>query len=64
MPLINIVHSGNQDYPITLKQTSNKLFTLSYGKDVKKGMTYSEACKELGIAILHSLSCCSQIDNS
>jgi len=52
-------------YPIVLKQseTGNKLFTVSYGTRVKRGMTYSEACMDFGTAVFHALACESKLDN-
>ena len=61
---IEIKHSGNQSWPITVKQNSNKKFSVMYGLDTEKDLSYSEACEKLGAALLHSLACDGQIDNS
>jgi len=38
-------------------------FTVIYFLQVKKDLTYSDACTELGICIMHALACDSKIDN-
>lgn len=50
---------------IKLEQSDarGKLFRVTYGQQVKQGLTYSEACAELGACILHQLACDSLIDN-
>lgn len=44
---------------ITVRQreSGRRLFDVVYGLQVKSNLTYAEACKELGAAILH-LQCC------
>lgn len=44
------------DYPITLKMGANGLFQVIYGKQVTKDLSYSEACRNLGEAMLHALT--------
>jgi hypothetical protein len=39
---------------VTQKQTKTALFTVVYGLQVKTGLTYSQACTELGACILHN----------
>lgn len=41
----------------------SKLFTVTYGLQVKRGLTYAKACTEIGAAILHYLSCEGVVDN-
>ena len=52
-------------YPIVLKQSESgkKLFTVTYGLQITKDLSYSEACTELGQCILHALACESKLDN-
>lgn len=38
-------------------------FTILYGLDIKKGLTYVAAATELGRCIMHALACESKIDN-
>ena len=47
---------------ITVRQreSGRRLFDVVYGLQVKKDLTYSQACAELGQAILH-LQCCEGI---
>lgn len=43
------------------QQASGKqLFTVTYGLQRKTGLTYEQACKEIGACILH-LQCCNGI---
>jgi len=35
----------------------DQLFSVQYGLQCTTGLTYSEACKELGKSILHDLNC-------
>jgi|AntRauTorcE11898_2_1112593.scaffolds.fasta_scaffold19185_2 hypothetical protein len=35
----------------------DQLFSVQYGLQYTTGLTYSEACKELGESILHDLNC-------
>ena len=48
---------------ISLKQQGVDRFTVIYFLQVKKDLTYSDACTELGICIMHALACDSKIDN-
>lgn len=45
------------------RQSRGKLFRVTYGLQVSDHLTYSQACKELGKAILHHLCCESLADN-
>lgn len=51
---------------ITLEQYQprGKLFRCTYGLEVKDKLTYNEACKELGAAILHNACCEGKADNT
>ena len=42
------------------QQGGDRLFTVTYGLERKPGLTYSEACRALGAAILH-YQCCEGI---
>ena len=59
-PAFSITLAG---FPIELSQNSRGKFTVTYGKQVHKGMTYGQAAKELGVCIMHALACESLIDN-
>lgn len=48
---------GFFDNHVTLQQINNRSFAVRYGMQVDHGLTYSEACKRLGEAILHHLNC-------
>lgn len=59
MQLCTSLYDGH----ITLKQSSNKLFIVTYCLQVIRGLDYSAACAELGQCILHHLACESLLDN-
>ncbi len=46
-------------FPIVIEQAETKglLFTVRYGSQVKRGLTYAEACTEIGASMLHALCC-------
>ncbi len=48
---------------ITLEQTGIDKFTVTYGKQVTKGLTYAQAACDLGECIMHSLVCENRLDN-
>jgi len=51
--------------PLKLEQAGNKggLFTVTYGKQVCAGLTYSEAAAEYGSCLMHALACEGRLDN-
>jgi hypothetical protein len=51
-------------FPITLAQRGPDDFRVTYGKQVKSELNYSQAARELGSCIMHALACESKIDNS
>ncbi len=51
------------DYPITLYQATNGLFTVQYGKQLDTALDYAEAAAKLGEAIMHACACDGLIDN-
>lgn len=52
------------DYPVKLEQKANKLFRVTYGKQVKDGLNYMKAAEEFGLCVFHSLSCAGTLDNT
>lgn len=49
---------GQFEFPFEIiVGASRRTFTVQYGKQTKSGLSYSEACTELGAAILHALTC-------
>lgn len=38
-------------------------FSVQYGKQLDTGLSYAEACTELGAAIMHALACNGRLDN-
>ena len=51
------------EYKIKLEQTGIDRFTVTYFLEVKKGLTYGDACSAYGQAIMHALSCDGIVDN-
>ena len=64
-------YGGNNPYCptaealIVLKQSDSKeaLFNLTYGCEITPSLTYSMACRKLGEAMLHHLSCEGIVNN-
>lgn len=54
---------GDLAFPIRLEQTGVDRFTVTYGKQVKRGLTYNDAALEYGAAIMHALACDGKLDN-
>ena len=51
-------------WPIRLEQQGVDRFTVVYGLQVKKDLTYADAASELGACIMHALACEGRLDNS
>ena len=50
-------------FPIRLYQKGKNRFDVHYGKQLRLGLTYQAAAKDLGQSILHALACDGKIDN-
>ena len=52
-------------FPIRLEQGvgGGKRFRVTYGQQIDSGLSYGNACKKLGEAILHALACEGKIEN-
>lgn len=52
-------------FALKLEQAQNKagLFTVTYGKQVTRDLTYSEAAAEYGSCLMHALACEGRLDN-
>lgn len=50
-------------YPIVLSQQGVDSFTVQYGKQFDRNLSYGEAAKKFGECLMHSLSCEGKIDN-
>lgn len=51
------------EFGVALHQNDFDKFTVVYGRSVKAGLTYADACDHLGRSILHALACAGRIDN-
>ncbi len=52
------------EWPITLEQAASGAFRVTYGKQVKSGLSYEAAAAEYGACIMHALACEGKLDNS
>ena len=61
----NPFNGATVDSMITVQQSENEnaLFDVHYGLQVKRMLTYKQACYEIGQVILHHLSCESIVNN-
>ena len=53
----------NLAFPVKLEQQSMNRFTVTYGLQVKRHLSYSDAATELGMSIMHALACDGLLDN-
>ena len=51
-------------WPIKLEQSPDRKFRVSYGMQVKSGLSYSQAAMELGACLMHSAACEGDLDNN
>jgi hypothetical protein len=50
-------------YPLALIQNGRNRFTVRYGLQIKRGLTYSEAAKEYGACLMHALALQGKLSN-
>lgn len=50
-------------YEIKLQQDNKGLFIVTYGHHKRTDLDYAGAATELGVCIMHALSCAGLIDN-
>lgn len=50
-------------FPITLSQLGKDSFEVTYGKQTKTRLNYSQAAHEYGACIMHALACEGKLDN-
>jgi hypothetical protein len=58
-----IYTTSNFDFQIEVKQSKNSRFTVIYGQQIKRGLSYEEAAKELGECIFHALACQGKLED-
>ena len=65
MPIFYKIDNIEGAFPIVLEQTTTKgkLFTVSYGYQQSRDLTYEDACKEIGGCLLHALCCAGLASN-
>lgn len=51
------------DTSVEISQQSVNRFTVTYGKHVRKGLSYAQAAQELGACLLHSACCAGTFDS-
>jgi hypothetical protein len=57
------IPESSAEYGIKLEQLNSGRFRVTYGLQVKTGLTYSDAATELGAAIMHQAACNGLLDN-
>ena len=57
-----IVYRPGQ-YPVILKQNKRLTFTVHYGANRYKNLSYAEAAHRFGECVFHALSCEGKINN-
>jgi hypothetical protein len=50
-------------FPVRLYQTGRNSFTVEYGKQEHKGLSYGRAAHELGECLMHAMACEGRLDN-
>lgn len=50
-------------YPLKVEQTGKDRFTVIYGLQVRRGLTYTQAAHEFGECLFHLLACEGHLDN-
>jgi len=50
-------------YPIVISQQGVDSFTVQYGKQFDRNLSYGEAAERFGLCLMHALSCQGKIDN-
>ena len=51
-------------FPVKVEQYGGGLFRVTYGLQVKRGLTYADAAKEFGECVFHALACDGKLDNN
>ena len=60
MKTVHIFIDG--DYPVELRQAASGRFTVAYGKQIARNLSYAEAASEYGQCVMHSLRCAGLLD--
>lgn len=62
MRLIFSIPADKVPFGISLHQKSKKNFTVTYGKEVKSNLSYTEAAQQFGLSLMHALNCDGKLD--
>lgn len=49
-------------FPVKIEQSDNR-FTVTYGKQVRRGLSYVDAAREFGLCVFHALACDGALNN-
>jgi hypothetical protein len=52
-----------EQWPVRLIQNGVDNFTVTYGQQTKKRLSYAQAALEYGACIMHALACEGKLDN-
>lgn len=50
-------------FPIKVEQRADKRFVVTYGLQVKRGLSYEQAAHAFGTAVFHALACDDKLDS-
>lgn len=50
-------------FPISLSQQGPDNFTVVYGKQIRRNLSYAQAAVEYGACVMHALACMGRLDN-
>jgi hypothetical protein len=55
--MITVINLENLAFPLKVEQGQNNLFTVTYGTQTKRGLSYEKAAQEFGECMFHALAC-------
>lgn len=58
-----VVFPTEHQFDVVLVQTSECLFRVEYGADIRDNLTYEEAAMNLGSCLMHARCCNGEIEN-
>ena len=61
--MLTVAEFKDGSFPIKIEQDARRKFTVSYGLQVKRGLSYEAAAREFGECMFHCLACDSKLDN-
>lgn len=59
-----VKHVVANECAVTITQKGKNKFTVQYGQQITKNLTYEEAAKEMGQCLMHSMVCAGWIESN